>query len=60
MEWVVRQVWCAVAVTTVLASCASQSTDPHSLPDGLIVLPDASNTRITDRNSAVSYDLQVP
>ena len=60
MEWVVRQVWCAVAVTTVLASCASQSTDPHSLPDGLIVLAGASKTRITDRNSAVSYELQVP
>jgi len=30
------------------------------LPDGLIVVPGASKTRITDRNSAVSYDLQVP
>jgi len=30
------------------------------LPDGLIVLPGASKIRITDRDSAVSYELQVP
>ena len=59
MEWVVRHPWCAIVLTTLLA-CASQPTDPLSLPDGLIVLPGASKTRLTDRNSAVSYDLQVP
>jgi hypothetical protein len=59
MEWVVRQLWRAVAVTILSAACASQPPDPQSLTDGLIVLPGASKTRITDRNSAVSYDLQV-
>jgi hypothetical protein len=59
MERVVRKLWCAVALMTLLASCARQSSDPQSLPDSLIVLPGASKIRITDRNSAVSYELQV-